>query len=1584
MFQKLLLIGLLVLPAGIVLAEGQQDNVLNQVENAEGFTESVDINERKPGKYNFYIESDDKGGNSTVSGPYNIYLDPESDLPVARITNPAAGMRVPGNLNIVGTCLDDDAVDHVELVFNDDPETTVIPEGKEFWSYYYETAAFPDGLYSITVYGVDINGLRGHPYRVLWNLDRRNPEMTVESPGLGSLVNKKISVRGTVRDGNGVASLSWSREGEEEFTPLRLKADRTGVSAVFEFSLDTRTFEDGPAIIRFKVRDRQGSEGLYTHLVFADNTGPEVTINWPPEGPPVNGIFQAAGSAKDTVGLKSLSWKLGNFRGDMELVVGNPWWIQEFDLRDEKARSLELEIRAEDLSGNITVARRKLAVDQEGDLPRIILKSPVTEKKAGEIFVSGYELALSGTVEDDDGVEAIGWSLNGGEPEFLPCTGNFSFSLRELPPGTHSLSLRARDICGVLGKPVELRNIVIAGPGPRTEIESLLIGPEKRGQGTREAWRSGMTAPQGRSLAITLRIRTGGAIREIRPTIGGIALPPVRPRAKAAADMTQELVLPAEAGSGLVPIFVEVMDIYGRSDNLEEYLRVGEEAVGDGNIAWVNPRYLEDGSILLAPGEALVGLSYGAPLVSAAASDAGLDCEVDEYGRLVLDSAAEGARGPVSFTLTDTAGRTWRTQGFRFLFDSSAPRLDWIGESPQGTWVRDQVELGFTMSDANGLSGPEYSLDLGQTWTAFPDAGVSGRTGEVRGSIGLSPLEDGLVEIIIRAGDEAGKTSRLFCRVFKDTQAPEARLVVPLPGSPVNGTMRIGLSVEERGSLAAVEYLAAGSSGLEPAVLEPARFLNLLMGTAELPLDERMSLRFRDAAGNTGVFDDWAFVIDQEMDLPVVLVNLPREDEVLITDFTVSGIMYDDDQTARVWYSVDGGQETPLESVNAYAIPLSIKELGDNEHSISIAAEDIYGVRGNPVRRNFRISTEEPRAGVLRPGFEEISTGTFTISGSASDANRIERVQISLDNGNSYNNAAGAESWSYTFNSKIVQDGTHVVFIRVWDQYGISGFYSSLVNIDNTAPEVSLEFPRDGVTTVGPVAISGQASDRVGLEKITLYVHSVDGNPLPRGVWDIDLEPGALLKHDLDLSSLSDGLYNIDIRALDRAKNITHVSRNVRLVRDSVRNFVDCLYPLEGEYVRGSFNLYGYTGGIDRAVSVTVSINGQDGETVPVTETGFFRFALTGDMMTEGENTIRVRGDFGGAGTVVSGDRTIEYKKDGPWVSIDSLIMGDFAYERPWLAGRAAYDLTEEEQAALGDRKADPDLRRGAAAKKLKSVDLSFDNGKTFMYAREGRNKEQDWAYRLETEDMPEGVYYLIVRATMENGETAVSRTLIQIDQSPPIIRLIVPQAGGRYNQSLEYSALASDNVALRETRYALRKGDKAAYEVPGFIQGLYFDFHFLGASLYDLGLGLSFFDDNVKLQIAYGQLTQGQFESFGTGSIRYGGDVLGLKLLANVYALPFRSLLGPDWAWLSASAAFGANFSLFSVTQSGSPTWLSALLGQIEFPRVSIPRRKFLRTFALYTELQLWFVPTDVNAQELGLETIVPHVTLGLRANVF
>ena len=117
---------------------------------------------------------------------------------------------------------------------------------------------------------------------------------------------------------------------------------------------------------------------------------------------------------------------------------------------------------------------------------------------------------------------------------------------------------------------------------------------------------------------------------------------------------------------------------------------------------------------------------------------------------------------------------------------------------------------------------------------------------------------------------------------------------------------------------------------------------------------------------------------------------------------------------------------------------------------------------------------------------------------------------------------------------------------------------------------------------------------------------------------------------------------------------------------------------------------------------------------------------------------------------------------------------------------------------------------------------------------------------------------------------------------------------------------------------------------------------------------------------------------------MRYGGNVLGFKLLANIGYLPFSYMFGPDFSWLSASFALGANFSYFSQTQSGRPQILSALLAQIEFPRITLEKMDMFSMYSMYTELQIWSIPTDVAAGESKIDKIKPQISIGLRVNVF
>ena len=279
---------------------------------------------------------------------------------------------------------------------------------------------------------------------------------------------------------------------------------------------------------------------------------------------------------------------------------------------------------------------------------------------------------------------------------------------------------------------------------------------------------------------------------------------------------------------------------------------------------------------------------------------------------------------------------------------------------------------------------------------------------------------------------------------------------------------------------------------------------------------------------------------------------------------------------------------------------------------------------------------------------------------------------------------------------------------------------------------------------------------------------------------------------------------------------------------------------------------------------------------------------------------------------------------------------------------------------------------------------MSFDNGKTFTEL----SKNEKWMYRIENQDIAEGYHFFLIRATMKNGETAITRTIIQVDNTAPSIRLIAPINGGRYNQVLNASGLSNDDVKLENVTVTLRKGDKASYEVPSFIQGLYLDFRLWGATLFSVGAGLTFFDDVVKVQFSYGQFTQQQRDAVSNlfkvdlTEMRYGGHVFGVKILANVASVPFSFFLGHDWDWLFAQFAVGAEFSLFTQTNSGKPQILSSLLMQIEFPKVKLQNVKAFSSFSMYTEGSLWFIPTDVSGADI--KSLIPQIAIGFRTNIF
>jgi hypothetical protein len=327
-------------------------------------------------------------------------------------------------------------------------------------------------------------------------------------------------------------------------------------------------------------------------------------------------------------------------------------------------------------------------------------------------------------------------------------------------------------------------------------------------------------------------------------------------------------------------------------------------------------------------------------------------------------------------------------------------------------------------------------------------------------------------------------------------------------------------------------------------------------------------------------------------------------------------------------------------------------------------------------------------------------------------------------------------------------------------------------------------------------------------------------------------------------------------------------------------------------------------------------------------------------------------------------------------VSVESHEDGQVISGRPWLKGRAWMDYTIQELDEI------PKSERKHMS--VEQVLVSFDNGRSFQRAK---GKEQ-WKFRLECSYLGNGPRPVLIRAEFGDGRYAMRRILLTIDNDPPQLRTLEPPEDSYHRDSMLVYGTAFDQYEFDYINIQLRPGDKRLYEMPGFIQGLYFETAFLGATYASVAAGLTFFEDNVKLQFQAGLAPN--------NPSRYPGTVFGMKLLANIYNLKFEYLFGPDWSYFSTSWALGANFSYFSMTDthiggssggaevsntySSEAQVLGAILAQWEILKVRIPQIKFFRTYSVYMEPALWFTTSDV----AGAERFKFRISFGLRVGLF
>jgi len=1525
------------------------------VENPESWEESFDLAEKKPGKYNVLVTAEDTAGNIGEAGPFNMYIDPRSDQPVVSITNPIKNMNVMGSFSASGTCFDDDGIDYIEVALDDNEP--VRAKGKQFWTQTFTTENLQEGVHRITVWGTDINGLKSDGVSVRFNLNLHTPETIVTNMDAGALISGKRTLEGIVQDGNGVSKLFYSLDNGQTYTPLSLKYNKKSNEFLFKLAIDTLTMPEGPTVCWFKAIDKLGAEGISTFLFFIDNTAPVVDFFYPSDSEPMGSVFGIAGSAIDTVNLESVSWKMGNQTGDFELVKGNHYWVKEFDVSGSSNKTETVQITAKDVAGNITTVTRTINIDKSLDAPRITIAQPSADA------VTEGNIYLAGSVESPTGVSEIRYRIDREEEKIIPVSVNaFGVPITDIAGGTHTISVYAVNPQGVKGA-TETVSFSVMGTKPVIKFDGT--------GGTVQ------TIPSGNRASVTINVSAGAGLESVSYAIAGNDEIPVSLKHGAANTLIR---IPADSSfdGNITPIVVRATDIYNRSV-VQTVLLASQAAAETEAFVWAEGNKSSGGAVVLSDQTPLTGVYRpvgGAEIASVELAGSAIPCELSFSGNIItLAGTEEGLYKNVRITVTDTEGKTFTSSGIDLLVDKAAPVITLtLPEEPR--LIKGSLELSGSVSDVSALQSITYTVG---------DAAPQPLSAKFSQNISLEKHPDGIVIVGVHATDALGRKNSVYRTFYKNSEGPQVSLIFPREGDKVNGSILVAFKPDNYSLLEKIEYKPEGSDRpWEPMEISPLP--HRIVGTASAPIGKGMQFRFTDKAGNVSVYNKYSFEVDTESDKPVIEVHLPIEDTVIVKDFVLSGIVYDDDGVSKVFYQIDNGAVKSLDVTNTFAVPFALTDFTDNEHSISIYAEDIYGVKSNVFKRKVRVSLAPPVIEVRTPSSTAMVKDNISIIGTANDKNGIKSIEISLDNGNTYSKVEGGENWQYDFNTAVIADGTHVVFVKAIDKYGEEALASTLVNIDNTAPELKFEYPIPGGKYDGELLVSGQVYDEIALKDVVIHIKGLQGQSVPAKFANTVLEPKLIAVKTIDVTDLPEGLYNLEIVGSDEAGNVANIARNFVIERSNSKGKVELLAPLTGEVVTGEFNIYGKISSTIYPDSVTLYIDGAERGSTTISPTGYFNFKITPEGIAEGQHKISVKAEIVKNKPETSAVHSIIYKPTGPWITIDNFAMGDFAVDRPYLRGKAGYTISEEEDLLLKDKSTAASVREAIAAKRLAAVEVSFNNGKTFIPI----GSKAEWKYRLETGDMAEGEHFLLIRARMVNNEVAVCRMIVSIDKTAPVVTLITPDEGGTYNQSLLYAGLATDNVTVTNVTLALRKGDKFLYGVPSIVQGLHFDVGFWGATLWNMGVGLSFFNNNVKLQLHYGQFLQSEWDWFYKGKVkmRYGGHVATMKILANVFELPFESFAGPDWSWLYMTGALGANFSVFTQTQKEKPQVLAAMLAQIEFPRVKLSKKraKYCRSFAFYTEGQLWFIPTDVSetTSSSKINAVLPHLSFGIRLDVF
>ncbi|HCR5077740.1 TPA: Ig-like domain-containing protein [Enterobacter hormaechei subsp. xiangfangensis] len=862
---------------------------------------------------------------------------------------------------------------------------------------------------------------------------------------------------------------------------------------------DVGTLADGASYqVSVSAQDSAGNSASATHTISVDTTAPVISVNTLSGDDVLNAAeaqqpLTVHGSSSAEAG-QTVTVTLGG-KTYTALVGSDGTWTLDVPAADLAALSqgaLTVTASVNDKAGNSGQTTHTLTVDTIA--PAVTISTVADD----DIVNNAEQLAgqtISGTTTAEQG-QTVTVSFNGHSYQAtVAANGSWSVfvpgrDFLGMSDGDYTITATVSDKAGNPGSATH--DVTLNGDVPTIAINTFaqddIVNAAEHGT---PLVISGTTdAPAGQTVTITLNGKTYTATVQNDGTWSYTV---------GSADVT------ALADGGSYVINAQVSNAIGNSvsDNHTVTVDLTAPSMGISIDSLQNDTGLSANDFITNDSQVVVNGSLTAQLGNNEKAQISLDGGVTWIDLTVTGTTWRYTDGRTltdgtyqyQVRVIDNAGNVGATDSQDVVIDLTKPAAATItvDSVSQDTGLSDsdfitsdnQISLKGTLGAALGSGDhAQISLDGGATWTDVSVSGLSwtyidGRT-----------LTDGDYNYQLRVIDEAGNISATTSQVVTiDTVAPDASKTIAIDsisddtGLSSSDFITRDTSLTLHGSLGAT--LADGEYA-QISIDGGVTWQNVIVtGNSWYYVDGRTLgnqtydyyVRVVDAAGNVGASAHQQVTVDTvapDAAITVTVDNITVDTGFDNNDFLTSSTSYTLNGTLGaelgageyVQVSMDGGTTWVYATVSGTQWRYTdARTLADGDYRYQVRVVDQAGNVGATTTQDVTVDTQAPQYGITidsisedtgQSGSDFITMDTsLTINGSLGSALASdERVQISLDGGNTWIDATVTnQRWSYT-DTRDLADGDYNYQVRIIDQAGnVGSTTSQVVTVDTTPPD---------------------------------------------------------------------------------------------------------------------------------------------------------------------------------------------------------------------------------------------------------------------------------------------------------------------------------------------------------------------------------------------------------------------------------------------------------------------------------------------------------------------------------------------------